>query len=188
MRSDKGKAPIAQSAEHSAYSIARYARVVGSNPTGSIFERSGESGRGERLKKSREVRRGKGVRERGKEKEKCREGDRKGISRERSWSKGRMLPSQGSDPGSSPGGRIFEKGKSEEKEQRERREERKGGRREGEGNEWRRRGKKRSQPELNRCLPKNIHENSKNSKQMVKGDVLPSGRWDHSRKRRGNLK
>ena len=25
----------------------------------------------------------------------------------RSWSKGRMLPSQGSDPGSSPGGRIF---------------------------------------------------------------------------------
>ena len=120
--SDKGKAPIAQSAEHSAYSIARYARVVGSNPTGSIFERSVESGRGERLKKSREVRRGKGGRERGKEKgeEKCREGERKGISTERSWSKGRMLPSQGSDPGSSPGGRIFEKGKSEGKERRER--------------------------------------------------------------------
>ena len=76
------------------------------------------------------------------------------------------------------------RGKSEEKEGRSER----GSERGREGKEWRKRGKKRSQPELNRCLPKNIHENSKNSKQMVKGDVLPSGRWDHSRKRRGNLK
>ena len=32
---------------------------------------------------------------------------KKEIREKRSWSKGRMLPSQGSDPGSSPGGRIF---------------------------------------------------------------------------------
>ena len=32
---------------------------------------------------------------------------KKELREKRSWSKGRMLPSQGSDPGSSPGGRIF---------------------------------------------------------------------------------
>lgn len=45
----------------------------------------------------------------------------------RSWSKGRMLPSQGSDPGSSPGGRIFEKAERRERKdekEKEMREER----------------------------------------------------------------